>query len=230
MALVFGAQTNGGAGGGSVNTEVFSHTISAGTNKMLLVCVSSEDSTATDRDVVSVTLSSTTTSAMTRAINPVITGSCEIEWWYLLEPPAGVHEVVIVWAGIPSSGGGTAIHYLNVDQLAPTPTASNIASSTDTINQTITTTALNQVIFTGINHNVDTVTFTNDGSQVERSDFDAGLHRQATSTLDATTISEYTVGAVASASATSLAMAIICISPSTDTTKISTMALMGVGT
>jgi len=211
MALTYDTTSNGGAAS-SVTSETFSHTVGTGSNRILMVFVTSEDSTATDRDVTGVTYNAV---AMTRCDTPRVEGNCESEWWYLVSPDEGAHDVVITWTGTVTSGGGIAISYFGAKQTGqPDAVASQGASSTDTIAQDIVTVADSSVVFTGINHNVDFGSeFTFSGSQVERADIDGTAHRFAAATLDTTTAGTYNVGATSAASATSMAMSVASISP-----------------
>ncbi|MBI4093524.1 hypothetical protein HY417_01040 [Candidatus Kaiserbacteria bacterium] len=98
----------------AVTTDTFSHTINAGTNQLLVVTTSAscgdEDITATFDGV-----------AMTKGAAHGAGTAMYYNYWYLVAPNQGTHDVVITYGACSEIQGRThaAITFNNVDQAAP---------------------------------------------------------------------------------------------------------------
>jgi hypothetical protein len=162
---------NGSASAGAINdipplvTNItFPHTVNPGNNQILIVTMgaegSGEDTSATYYGI-----------PMTKG-NPHGAGDSEYyDYWYLLNPPTGTHDVVV---NFPSAAGRHygAVTISNVDQTTPFDTvvhvsggdfssASNVRATTD-----VTTTGANELILYFVDFGGDNNTYVPDDPQI----------------------------------------------------------------
>jgi parallel beta-helix repeat protein len=178
-------------------THSFSHTISSGSNRLLVVLVATEDANAADAVIsgatyngVAMTLVPSSRSTLTG------TGTNESAIFYLLNaslPAAGTYTVQITTAGT-SEIIGTAISLFGVRQQAAEAVATN-TSTVNTVSTNITTVTNGAWVIDvlsngGANNQAFTTTTT---GMVERSDLAGGGHSSATSTKPTTTAGSTTM-------------------------------------
>lgn len=150
----------------------FSHTVPSGNQRLLVVIIYQEGT----RDVTKITYSGTD---LTRAIrqDSASTFRCQVQIWYLVNPPVGTANVAVTYSGNQDWDGIAVLNYVGVHQTSPVGATAGTtlatASTTQTVN--INTTTANSMIIGGVCTPGSTGDpFTPTGSNVERADFDTG--------------------------------------------------------
>jgi hypothetical protein len=149
----------------NATTFTFSHTLVAGSNRLIVVCTSIEQNPAlSDPGVTAVSYGGV---AMTRAVGRI--GSYNYgSIWYLLESGLGAtgsKTVSVTHAGNISGGyGASCMSYAGVSQVAPTA-ASNYVTNNTTVSNTISTATDAWVISAGVTGS-DLVTPTYNNGQI----------------------------------------------------------------
>jgi hypothetical protein len=189
--ISFGAASS--TTGANVSTRSWSHTIGSGSNRKLVVGVAVEDA-AGNQNVSSVTYNGVALSFATGVT--VGTGTVgRVELWYLDEaslPAAGTYTVQVTMPGTVAEIDTGAISVAGARAGAPQVTATNTATTTNSITTNIATLTNNTWLFDAVVSG-DTGSFTAGGGQTERWDRTTSTATGAASTK-----------AVASAGATSM--------------------------
>lgn len=141
------ASSNSGAQA-AVSTYNWSHTCS-GSNRLLVVSVSSRDGTDADRPVTGVTYNSV---AMTKAREDNDdTLDLTTSIWYLIAPSTGSNTIAVTHAGTVDAAGAGAVSLNNVDQTTPLDASSGASGTSTTATASLTATA-NTFIFSSVYH------------------------------------------------------------------------------
>jgi len=174
------ASSNYSASAGT--TLSWSHTVSSGNNRLLVVGIVSEDATPADQIISSVKfngVSMTLVPDSTKSRGNASSG-LRTDLYYMLNPPVGTFTVLITYNGSVSYRVGGAISLRNIKQQVPEAVITNSASSATTISTNITVPNAGAWI-------VDVVGHSNSGSfttstSTERWDRNSGSHTGAGST------------------------------------------------
>lgn len=119
MAIAHDSTTATTSGGKDVSGITFPHTVGAGSDRYLKVGVAiNQWGPAT---VSSITYAGV---AMTRLGGSVLSGFIRVEYWYLLNPPTGTHDVVVTLSDSPMNLACAASSYFGVNQTTPHGTES----------------------------------------------------------------------------------------------------------
>jgi hypothetical protein len=120
-SLTVDTTSSGPAGGGAAASITWSHTVGAClTNSILLVGVSIPTGSGAV-DASTVTFNGV---SLTKRVGAGASNQNEASIWYLLNPPAGTHTILVTLGGTTSGKGPTAggITLSHVDQANPLPT------------------------------------------------------------------------------------------------------------
>ena len=133
--ITFDAASSAGSSS-AATTLSWSHTVGTGNNRILVVGVVSEDSTAADERISSVKFNGVNMTAVPNSTKSrvVYSGSSysstlRNDLYYMLNPPAGTYTVLITYNGSISYRVGGAITLANVKQQAPEAIITNGATA-----------------------------------------------------------------------------------------------------
>lgn len=141
MGVLFdnAAQNNTGS---SPSTVTFSFTVGSNSDRVLLVSVSNNSTTASQ--IASVTYGGQSMTSIRRDVGTVGNGVGTIETFRLINPPTGANNVVITQGATKSTFVGTVVgSYYNVDQTTPVDVTDYTESLTATFTLQATTTVDN---------------------------------------------------------------------------------------
>ena len=154
----------------SRTSATFSHTVGAGTDRLLLVTVLTDG----DEDVSSITYGGV---ALTQTIERDF-GSDEgtaVEIWYLKNATVGTANIVVSFASSVDPSYIRAENLTGVDQTTPIGATASAVGDSDSISVNITTTTANSLIFGAVAlHGGDTDPFAPGSGITERWDGDTG--------------------------------------------------------
>src|SRR2546427_236510 len=134
----------------SAASLTWSHTVAAGSNRLLIVGISTTDSTCCTTTHDSVTYN--TVQTMTK-ISEVTGGSDKVSIWKLVDPATGANNVVVTLSA-PTNVKGGAPSWSNVDQTTPVGTAATNTWSSNFPSVTVAS-AAEEVVHDTIGANVD---------------------------------------------------------------------------
>ncbi len=197
----------GAAASGDVTSTTISHTVSAASDRLLLVSVITEG----NENASGMTYNGV---ALTRAIRRDGGGANEtsVEIWYLVAPDVGTFDLVVTFSGT-SPFGVTATNLTGVNQFTPigTTVGANAASGSPSIN--LTTTTYNSLIFGAVAKDNETTTFTPGANVGELWDTTSGSGSEDLAlwggTRSTITPGQYTLNATASVATDDWTMAAI---------------------
>ena len=208
------------------NTLTWSHTVAAGSNKILIAAVAAEDNAdATHNKVSSVTFNG---ESFTKIRNDETTASnndnCEL--WYLLNPTSTAANIVVTWAGSVEGGIGMVMGFTGVDQTAPDASNGGSAVAPSSVDPSVVSIVDNSLIVSvcvgissGVSITVDT------GTQAENVTNTGQLRAACAYTLDGgtagTELHGYTFGSV-----NDCAYTIAALAPAT-TTAVKDLIMSG---
>src|SRR3990167_105731 len=138
MAIAFDAATTG-ANDTSSSFTIAITVDAAGTNRLLVVGISAQDSTLADRQVSTVKIGTT---AFTQAIE-TDSPDDHSEIWYLIAPPTGAQTVTITMNGACAGLRGGAISLTGVNQSSPIANTSSATGDSTSQSLSIDTTVDN---------------------------------------------------------------------------------------
>lgn len=207
-----GYDASSSASGGSDNAFTISHTIGAGSDRVLIVGFSSEDGTAADQVPSTVTYNSTAMTAVTSATTSE--GTNRVDMYYMLEtdlPSTGAYSLVVTFTDTCQNFHGMSYSFSNVAQEAPTGNA-NTATTSTTISTSITTTIANSYL---IDHVVagGITNFTETAGQTNKLETDENSSTSAGSTKSVAVAQSNSSGWTAAAEQARLAQAVTAIKP-----------------
>jgi pectate lyase len=147
----------------------WSHTVGSGTNTVLVVGLSTEDTSSSVLNVASITYNGI---AMTAVPNSAATaGSSTLDksqLFYLLNPPAGAHTVAVTFGGSVNGVSAGSISLSGVAQSAPTAAAINTATSGTAISANIAVSTAGSWLVDAANSGAGNATLTPGASQTKR--------------------------------------------------------------
>ena len=237
MAIAFDAASNTNAiDGTSVQTLTWQHVVGAGANRILIVCITGEDSTSSDVNVASVTWNGT---ALSQAVEKFQTAQMSTIY-YLIAPESGTFDIVVTFDGVGTSVAANATSWTGAKQSAQpdaiASTGNGVAGASIALD--IVTVADDCIIIDSLNSSSGGSTLTvQDAGQTQRANIlipdPTPNYRHGSSSEVATTAGTYNLGWTFSPNSTTKAYCIASFSPFVEaggSTKISKLALMGVGT
>jgi pectate lyase len=147
----------------------WSHTVGSGSNTVLVVGLSTEDTSSSVLNVASIIYNGV---AMTAVPNSAATaGSSTLDksqLFYLLNPAAGAHTVAVTFGGAVNGVSAGSISLSGVAQSAPTAAATNTATSGTTISANITVSTAGSWLVDAANSGAGNATLTPGASQTKR--------------------------------------------------------------
>ena len=143
-----------------INTTL-SHTCS-NRNRLLLVGVTSEDSTLADRNITSVTYNSV---SMTSAVTATV-GNNSSHIWYLIAPDSGTNNIIVTWAGSVSACSVLGISYYSMLQSGqPDAIIARSAQTVSSVSAILVAVTSHTVIFDSLNSSTQTIIATAGSNQ-----------------------------------------------------------------
>jgi pectate lyase len=232
-AIAFDAASRAATASTGQTSLTWSHTVGAGTDRMLVVGVAVEDAAAADAAVNGVTFNG---SALTAVPNSLISGGgsgiIQTQLFYQLNPASGAHNVVVTFHGPVDGTSSTAVSLSGVAQGAPERVATKVdTSGADSISTAITTATAGAWVVDVVGSG-NSGSFTASSGQTERTDIAASGMTGATSTKPMATAGATTLG-WAHSGANRLAHSLASFAPSaggTPTTFTLTTSVVGSGT
>ena len=147
----------------------WSHTVGSSSNRVLVVGLSTEDTSSSVLNIASITYNGV---AMTAVPNSAATaGSSTLDksqLFYLLNPPAGAHTIAVTFGGAVNGVSAGSISLSGVAQSAPTAAAINTATSGTTISANITVSTAGSWLVDAANSGAGNATLTPGASQTKR--------------------------------------------------------------
>jgi cysteine-rich repeat protein len=166
----------------TLSTITFSHTVAAGSNRLLVVSITNEDGGT--RTISSVAYGA---QALTKAVGLNGTSN-DVDIYYLLAPTVGTANVVVTWSGEVFGLAATADSFTGIAQQAPTTTGTATAS-----NINLVTTTNNSLVISAVVAATSTATLST--QDIERHNFiNTGSHAQGVSTKTAVEAGAVSVG------------------------------------
>lgn len=206
------------AASGENSTDILSatasHTIGSGSNRLVVAFSCTEDGTSTDLNTTSITYDGNN---LTESAGVTIGSSIfnRIEMWFILEadlPSTGTYTVQSNFAGFTFGAVLTVMSFTGVKQQAPEVTGTTTASSTDTINLSVTTVTDNAMVMDGVCDGNNRTFVTTESGQIERADQDSssggGSNTGASSNKPTTTAGSETMGWTSSSSTNRLSLVV----------------------
>src|SRR5882672_6407551 len=128
----------------SISSLSWSHTLGAGTDRIVIIGVTAENTTATNAAVASVTFNGVAATAVPNSlISGGGTGIIETELFYVLNsslPAPGTYTIQVTFHGSIQGASTGAVSLFGVNQAAPESVATNVdTSGADSISTSITT-------------------------------------------------------------------------------------------
>lgn len=144
----------------------WNHTVGSGTDRILIVGVSSKDTTDADRVVSGVTFNGV---AMTNIRTDDNTGdNVTSDAWYMVAPPVGTYAVAVSFAGTVSNAIAGAVSFTGVDQSNPIDAQTGgSTSNSSTVSTSIVTTTASTIVMDVFSNSNDS-SITPDASQTQR--------------------------------------------------------------
>lgn len=120
--------------GAGISSHTFSHEVSGGRGKLLIVTVGWANETS--KVVDSVTFDGT---SLTLAASAFYSNESRVEHWYLVNPPSKTANVVVTFSGVVDDEGGfvAAVNFQEVDQDNPIGNTASNTGNTNTPNVSI---------------------------------------------------------------------------------------------
>jgi alkaline phosphatase len=199
-------------------TLSWSHTVGSGNNRVLVVSVVTEDSTASDQRISSVKFNGVNMTAVpgstkfrTAYSGSSYSSTLRTDLYYMLNPPVGTYTVLITCNGSVSYRAGGAVSLNNVKQQVPEAIAASSATSAS-ISTSIDVPNIGAWI-------VDVVGHSNSGSftsstTTERLDRNSGQHTIAGGTKAVTTSGSNTITWTFSGSSGAIVHSLAVFAPS----------------
>jgi uncharacterized repeat protein (TIGR02543 family) len=159
-AISFDAASSG-ANSASASSLTWSHTTGTLTNGMLVVGVAQEDTNTADMAISSVTYNGVAMNAIAASL--VTDGTSTFnraQLFYLANPAAGAHNVVVTFAGAVNGITGGAISLAGVANQAPEAAATNHVGTGSTISTTISTLTAGAWVVDVVGSGASSVSFT----------------------------------------------------------------------
>lgn len=175
MAWSFDAVSSDNKRGTPSSTHSWSHTIGSGSDRLLIVEITIEDTAGTT--ITGVTYNSTAMTLVTSKAE----GSNYASMWYLLDaslPTTGAYTVEATASDAVTEWESAAKSYADIKQQAAEATATNSVNTGTTVDTNITTITNNALLVECVCSSVGAQTFTPDDGQTERYDHS---HTSATS-------------------------------------------------
>ncbi len=201
----------------NTNDHTWSHPLgtASGTNRILIVTLTTEDVTSVDQVVSSITAGGV---AMTAVSDSGITnGNNRVECYYMLDASlratSGAVSINVTFAGTVGNLLLGSISLTGVNQAAPEAVAIGSASSASSLSTNITTTSANAWLISSINLGDDR-SFTAGGSATERYEHAIDtVTSSALSTTATTTAGTTAVSWTIPSSANRLVQAVVAVAP-----------------
>jgi hypothetical protein len=180
--------------GGSGTTLSFSHTISGQSNRILIVCAGTEN-TSPGPTVSGVTYNGQAMTQVSQTVSDNGSFQNRLAMFYMLEddlPSAGSYTVTITYSGSTANRLGGAVSFYGVKQQAPKNTQTDNNTGSNTIDVNVTTDVNNSVVIdTAVCGNAQA--FTPGAGQTERFDVAAPSSQLAGSTKSVATAGSTTM-------------------------------------
>lgn len=151
----------------------FSHTVAAGSNRILVVTVTREEF-GTNRSISSVTYDGV---AMTLGTNAITTaGNNKVHTYYLLAPNVGTANVVVTYSGQVGSSAVSADSWTGIIQQAPEVVSTSQTSTNNFVTLTDGSLAINSIV-----GSISSATISSDGDTEHHNFAHTGNHIQGVS-------------------------------------------------
>lgn len=137
-----GAQTTGG-------TTTFSFTVGSGSNRLLIVSISTWNNGGTGAGCSGVTYNGT---SMTAVGNGVANGQFYTEQWRLVAPASGTANIVATVSGKTDKLGLGAVSFSGMDQTTGIDVSTSATGTSGTVTASLTTTAISEYIVDAVSH------------------------------------------------------------------------------
>lgn len=132
MPIAFQAVTNGGEVTGGATSLTFSHTVSSGSDRALVVFVRGRAATSGAVLASSVTFNGTNLTEVAGATIYDATNQTGVQSWVLVNPTVTTANVVVTWGSATNRGGAVALSFTGVDQTTPVIASAETAFATTT--------------------------------------------------------------------------------------------------
>jgi hypothetical protein len=220
--IAFDAASNN-YGSTAATTLSWSHTVGSGNNRILVVGVVAEDSTAADQIISSVKFNSVNMTAVSGSTKSRVVYSgtsysttLRTDLYYMLNPPVGTYTVLVTYNGSVTYRVGGAVSLINVKQQAPEAVAANAATAA-AISTSLTIPNDGAWIVDVVGHS-NSGSFTS-SSTTERWDRNSGNHTGACGTKAVTTPGLNTITWTFSSSSATIAHSLAAFAPSETATS-----------
>jgi hypothetical protein len=122
----------------ATTSVVFSHTVAAGNNHVLIVTMGSNNSVDSSATYDGIT--------MTQGVTHGFGSEEAYGYWYLVNPPQGTHDIVITFPNNTNYRQYAAITFQNVDQTTPFDTDTHVGGNGGNPSASVTTTEDNELV------------------------------------------------------------------------------------
>ena len=208
---------------GSAGTITHSHTVAAGTNRILLVTASLQEIGGSP--VLTMTYNGSALTAVTNSEENTGVTWERVKWFYLIGPSTGANNLVVTMGASPQAANVTVdvADYSNYDGSAPTGNFRSHGSSVSSLNTGSIAYTDGDVIGAATVHGINgkTVSWTN-ATEYSDNDFES-LH-QSTAFYTATGAGNITITATPSATEGRMALSAVRISPASATPVVESVS------
>lgn len=209
---------------GSLGTITHSHTVAAGTNRILLVASARAEVTGTP-DITGITYNGSALTAVTNGDQNTGVTWERVQWWYLIGPSTGANNLVMTLGDSGEAANVTmdVADYSNHNGAAPVGNFRAYGSSVSSLNTGSIAYTDGDVIGAATIHGINgkTVSWTN---ATEYSDNDFEAFHQSTAFYTATGAGNITITATPSATEDRMALSAVRISPASATPVVESVS------